>query len=49
MWVISISCHHAAAVQVLDGLHIWGPDFLAARLKWRERQPITILELRAYR
>ncbi|GAB4817984.1 hypothetical protein N2152v2_005030 [Parachlorella kessleri] len=36
-------------LQVLDGLHIWGPEFLEARLKWRARQPITILELRAYR
>lgn len=36
-------------LELLDGLHVWTPAFLEARLRWRERQPITVLELRAYR
>lgn len=35
--------------QVLDPLHVWGSGFLESRLKWRQQQPITLLELRAYR
>lgn len=34
---------------LLESFHVWGPDFLESRLKWREKQPITVLELRAYR
>ena len=33
----------------LDSLHIYGPNFLEARLRWRPTQPLTILELRAYK
>jgi len=33
----------------LDDLHIWTPAFVEARLKWRARQPLTLLELRAWR
>lgn len=33
----------------LDALHIYGPNFLNARLRWRPTQPLTILEVRAYR
>ena len=33
----------------LTALHIYGPNFLDARLRWRPTQPITVLELRAYR
>lgn len=36
-------------LEVLSDLHIWGPDFLESRLKWRPRDPITIVELRGYR
>jgi hypothetical protein len=32
----------------LDPLHIYGPDFLKARLRWKPTQPLTVLELRAY-
>jgi hypothetical protein len=34
---------------LLDSLHVWAPGFLENRLRWRERQPITVLELRAWR
>ena len=34
---------------LLDSLHVWAPGFLENRLRWRERQPITVLELRARR
>ncbi|KAL4533044.1 hypothetical protein Ndes2526A_g08500 [Nannochloris sp. 'desiccata'] len=33
----------------LDPLHIYGPDFLEARLRWKPTQPLTVLELRAYK
>lgn len=32
-----------------SGLHIWSDAFLEHRLKWRPKQPITILEVRARR
>lgn len=32
----------------LDPLHIWTQDFIETRLKWRAKQPITVLELRAW-
>lgn len=41
--------HNPRVLELLAGLHVWTPQFLEARLKWRERQPITVLELRAYR
>ena len=37
------------ALPALHPLHIHGDAFLEARLRWRPKQPITILELRAYR
>ena len=33
----------------LDALHIVGPEFLEARLRWKPTQPLTIMEVRAYR
>jgi hypothetical protein len=36
-------------LDLLDELHVWGPGFLENRLRWRPKQPITVLELRAYR
>jgi hypothetical protein len=33
----------------LDPLHIYGPDFLEARLRWKPTQPLTVLELRAFK
>lgn len=36
-------------LQLLDELHCWAPPFLESRLKWRSKQPITVLELRARR
>jgi hypothetical protein len=38
-----------AVLQLLDELHAWAPGFLENRLRWRPRQPITVLEVRAYR
>lgn len=38
-----------AVLQLLEGLHVWAPGFLENRLRWRPRQPITVLEVRAYR
>ncbi|RMZ57452.1 hypothetical protein APUTEX25_004286 [Auxenochlorella protothecoides] len=38
-----------AVLQLLADFHIWAPRFLDARLRWRPRQPITVLELRAFR
>ena len=38
-----------AVLALLDALHVWAPGFLENRLRWRERQPITVLELRARR
>jgi hypothetical protein len=34
---------------VLDPLHIYSPNFLEARLRWKPTQPLTVLELRAYK
>lgn len=41
--------HDASVLQLLEELHCWAPNFLEARLKWRAKQPITVLELRASR
>jgi hypothetical protein len=35
-------------LEALDPLHMYSPDFLDARLRWKPTQPLTILELRAY-
>lgn len=32
-----------------SSFHIWGPKFVETRLKWRKTQPVTVMELRAYR
>ncbi|GBF95180.1 hypothetical protein Rsub_07893 [Raphidocelis subcapitata] len=36
-------------LQVLSPLHVWADAFRDTRLKWRRAQPLTLLELRAYR
>jgi hypothetical protein len=33
-------------LHLLDPLHIWTPEFLDKRLRWRSDQPITLMELR---
>ncbi|KAI8463142.1 MAG: hypothetical protein J3K34DRAFT_445044 [Monoraphidium minutum] len=43
-WVTS----DARVLQALDPLHVWAEGFLDARLKWRQQQPLTLLELRVY-
>lgn len=34
---------------VLDPLHVYAEGFLDTRLKWRAKEPLTLLELRCYR
>ncbi|PRW56599.1 hypothetical protein C2E21_4501 [Chlorella sorokiniana] len=41
--------HDTSVLELLDELHCWAPAFLDARLKWRGKQPVTVLELRASR
>jgi hypothetical protein len=36
-------------LQVLDPLHVYAEGFLDARLKWRAKEPLTLLELRTYK
>lgn len=38
-----------SVLSALNALHAWTPEFLDARLRWRQQQPITVLELRVYR
>lgn len=33
-------------VKALAAFHIWTPDYLVKRLRWRQQQPITVLRLR---
>lgn len=44
-WTLS----DARVLEALAPLLVWGPGFLDARLKWRASQPLTLLELRAFR
>ncbi|GLI61969.1 hypothetical protein VaNZ11_004535 [Volvox africanus] len=36
-------------LQVLDDFHVWTEQFIETRLKWRAKQPITVLELRCWK
>ncbi|KAF5836959.1 hypothetical protein DUNSADRAFT_5188 [Dunaliella salina] len=36
-------------VDALEGLHVWSKDFVKSRLSWRPKQPLTVLEIRAWR
>jgi hypothetical protein len=36
-------------LQALEPLHVYAEGFLDARLKWRVREPLTLLELRCQR
>ena len=38
-----------AMASTLGDFHVGTPSFLEARLKWRKVQPLTVLELRAFR
>ena len=38
-----------ALLSALDPLHIYSPDFLEGRMRWRPTQPVTVLELRVLR
>lgn len=35
-------------LQVLEPLHVYAEGFLETRLKWRAKEPLTLLELRCY-
>ena len=45
VWQIS----EASTVEALFPLHIWNHDFVADRLKWKPRDPLSVLLLRVYR
>jgi hypothetical protein len=36
-------------LNVLEPLHVYAEGFLETRLKWRAKEPLTLLELRCYR
>ncbi|KAG2500733.1 hypothetical protein HYH03_001497 [Edaphochlamys debaryana] len=38
-----------AVLTATDDLHVWTEQFIETRLKWRAKQPITVLELRTWR
>ncbi|KAK9846560.1 hypothetical protein WJX81_006598 [Elliptochloris bilobata] len=51
-WTVTAPADPDAGAELLavtQGLHVYGSKFLQARLKWRPRQPLTLLELRARR
>ena len=39
----------AEKVEALSEFHIWQPNLAQARLKWKAKQPLYVLTLRAYR
>lgn len=41
--------HDAEAVAALSAFHIWQPELAQERLKWKAKQPLYVLALRAYR
>ena len=45
VWQIS----EASTVEALFPLHIWNHDFVADRLKWKPKAPLSVLLLRVYR
>ncbi|KXZ49323.1 hypothetical protein GPECTOR_22g917 [Gonium pectorale] len=38
-----------SVLPALHDFHVWTEQFIETRLKWRAKQPITVLELRAWR
>eukprot|EP00200_Dunaliella_tertiolecta_P001953 CAMPEP_0202353224 /NCGR_PEP_ID=MMETSP1126-20121109/9079_1 /ASSEMBLY_ACC=CAM_ASM_000457 /TAXON_ID=3047 /ORGANISM="Dunaliella tertiolecta, Strain CCMP1320" /LENGTH=237 /DNA_ID=CAMNT_0048945547 /DNA_START=5 /DNA_END=715 /DNA_ORIENTATION=+ len=36
-------------VDALKGLHVWSKEFVQSRLSWRPKQPLTVLEIRAWK
>jgi len=41
--------HDSNVANVLDELHVYGPEFLGTRLRWKEKEPLCVLELRVCR
>ncbi|MEM6449539.1 MAG: DUF1802 family protein [Cyanobacteria bacterium P01_D01_bin.105] len=41
--------HDAEKVAALSDFHIWQPNLAQERLKWKAKQPLYVLALRAYR
>jgi len=41
--------HEADKVAALADFHIWQPNLAESRLKWKAKQPLYVLALRAYR
>ncbi|MEO0770476.1 MAG: DUF1802 family protein [Cyanobacteria bacterium J06649_4] len=41
--------HEAERVEALANFHIWQPQLAQERLKWKAKQPLYVLLLRAYR
>lgn len=37
-----------AALEALDSWHVWRRDYVLERLKWKPRQPLWVVALRAY-
>jgi hypothetical protein len=42
------TCDATGVLEATRPLHVYGPGFLDARLKWRSKEPLTLLELRMY-
>jgi hypothetical protein len=41
--------HHPAELESLDGLHPWSPEYATKRLRWRPKQPLTVMVLNCLR
>ncbi|GFR47471.1 hypothetical protein Agub_g9200 [Astrephomene gubernaculifera] len=41
--------HDPRVLPLLDEFHVWTEQFIETRLKWRAKQPITVMELRCWR
>jgi hypothetical protein len=45
----SVTITEPEQLEKLDGKLIWSPDYVESRLKWKRRDPLWVLVLRAYR
>jgi hypothetical protein len=44
-----IEVRSAAAIEALLPFHVWNEQFVAERLKWKPKIPVTVLALRVYK